>query len=123
LLNGESFCEIIRKNGEVVGYYHLRNSQVTVKMDAETKYQLVYIVHDNEGKERTLSPSDILHFKFFSLDGVRGVSPLKSLKHDLSMQDDSKRFLANFFKNDTQTGGILKMKHGRLSKEARDKIK
>lgn len=66
---------------------------------------------------------DILHFKFFTLDGLHGVSPLKSLKHDLSMQNDSKRFLANFFKNDTQTGGILKMKHGKLSKEARDKVR
>ena len=123
LLNGESFCEVVRRKGEIVAFYHLRNSQVTVKMDAETNYKLVYLVHDDKGKERKLSPKDILHFKFFSLDGIRGVSPLKSLKHDLSMQDDSKRFLANFFKNDTQTGGILKMKHGRLSKEARDKIK
>ncbi|KNE19046.1 phage portal protein [Virgibacillus pantothenticus] len=124
LLNGESFCEIIRgKNNKVIALYHLRNSQVVIKQDAETNYKLVYDVSDDKGKIRRIKPADILHFKFFTLDGIRGVSPLKSLKDDLSMQKDSKRFLANFFKNDTQTGGILKMKHGRLSKEARDKIK
>ncbi len=124
LLNGESFCEVIRdKKGKIIAFYHLRNSQVVIKQDAETNYRLVYDVSDDKGKIRRKQPRDILHFKFFTLDGIRGISPLRSLKDDLSMQRDSKRFLANFFKNDTQTGGILKMKRGMLSKEARDKIK
>lgn len=124
LLNGESFCEIIKSSsGEVVGLYHRSNSKVIMKMDDETNFKLVYDVYDSNGKFRRLDSSNLLHFKFFTLDGLRGISPLKSLKDDLSMQNDSKRFLANFFKNDTQTGGILKMKHGKLSKEARDKVK
>lgn len=125
LLNGESFCEIVRdKHGKVIALYHLSNSQVIIKQDAETKYKLMYDVYNLEkSKYRRLHATDILHFKFFTIDGIRGVSPLRSLKDDLSMQRDSKRFLANFFKNDTQTGGILRMKHGKLSKEARDKVK
>ena len=124
LLNGESFCEIIRDpNGKVIALYHLNNSQVAIKQDEETKYRLVYDVSDSNGVIRRLETVDILHFKFFTLDGIRGISPLRSLKDDLSMQKDSKRFLANFFRNDTQTGGLLKMKHGKLSKDARDKIK
>lgn len=124
LLNGESFCEVVKnKHGKVVAFYHLKNSQVVIKKDADTKYQLVYDVTDDAGNIRRLRSSDVLHFKFFTLDGIHGVSPLKALKYDLSMQTDSKRFLANFFKNDTQTGGILKMKQGKLSKEARDKVK
>lgn len=122
LLNGESFVEIIRDGNKVYALNHLKNSQVTVKMDNTTNYKLVYEVSENN-KKRVLKPKNILHFKFFTLDGIKGISPLRSLKDDLSMQKDSKRFLANFFKNDTQTGGILKMKHGKLSKEARDKIK
>lgn len=123
LLNGESFCEIIRNaRGEPLALDHLLNSNVTVKMDETTNYKLEYHV---SGLKRTkvVKPENILHFKFFTLNGINGVSPLNSLKDDLSMQKDSKRFLANFFKNDTQTGGLLKMKHGKLSKEARDKIK
>ncbi|MGY0692979.1 phage portal protein [Virgibacillus sp. FSP13] len=126
LLNGESFCEIVRgKNNNVIALRHLKNSQVVIKCDAETNFRLVYDVYENDKKDikRRLQTTDILHFKFFTLDGIHGVSPLKALTDDLSMQKDSKRFLANFFKNDTQTGGLLKMKHGKLSKEAREKIR
>ncbi len=123
LLNGESFCEIIRaKNGKPYALNHLSNSQVFVKIDETTSFRLEYHVTQNN-KKRIIKPENILHFKFFTLDGIHGVSPLRSLKDDLSMQKDSKRFLANFFKNDTQTGGMLKMKQGKLSKEARDKIR
>lgn len=122
LLNGESFCEIIRHKGSLLALNHLPNSIVEVKRDESTKFRLEYHVTQQQ-KTRIVKPENILHFKFFTLDGVRGVSPLKSLNDDLSMQKDSKRFLANFFKNDTQTGGILRMKHGKLSKEARDKVK
>lgn len=122
LLNGESFCEIIRKNGEVRALAHIPNSQVSVLCNEETNYQIIYEIYNDKNK-RKLKAEDILHFKFFTLDGLKGISPLTSLKDDLSMQKDSKRFLSNFFKNDTQTGGILKMKHGKLSKEARDKIR
>lgn len=122
LLNGESFCEVIREGNNVFALNHLPNSIVTIKRDKTTNYKLFYDVQEDD-RVRRLKPENILHFKFFTLDGISGISPLKSLKDDLSMQKDSKRFLANFFKNDTQTGGLLKMKHGKLSKEARDKIK
>lgn len=122
LLNGEAFCEVIKDDKKAYALNHLPNSIVTVKRDETTNYKLFYDVQEKD-RVRRLKPNNVLHFKFFTLDGIRGVSPLKSLKDDLSMQRDSKRFLANFFKNDTQTGGLLKMKHGKLSKEARDKIK
>lgn len=122
LLNGESFCEIIRRNGKVIALAHIPNSQVSALCNEETNYQIIYEICNNKSN-RKLKAEDILHFKFFTLDGLKGISPLTSLKDDLAMQKDSKRFLSNFFKNDTQTGGILKMKHGKLSKEARDKIR
>lgn len=123
LLNGESFCEIIRDGKGPTALAHIPNSNVEIKMNDETDHKLEYHVTNGKNETKVLKPEDILHFKFFTLNGINGVSPLKSLKEDLSMQEDSKRFLANFFRNDTQTGGILKMKHGKLSKEARDKVK
>src|SRR5699024_2289608 len=122
LLNGESFCEIIRDNGKVFALNHLKNSQVSIIKDETTNQRLVYRVSEND-KVRDLKPTNMLHFKFFTLDGLNGISPLSSLKDDLSMQKDSKRFLSKFFKTDTQPSGILRMKHGKLSKEARDKVK
>lgn len=124
LLNGESFCEILRKpSGAVMALNHINNSVVTIKQNKETGYRIVYDIVNRDGNIRSVPSDNMLHFKFFTIDGIKGVSPLDSLKDDLSMQKDSKRFLANFFRNDTQTGGILKMKQGKLSKEAREKTK
>src|SRR5690625_2701717 len=78
LLNGESFVEVIRDGNKVYALNHLKNSQVTVKMDNTTNYKLIYELSENN-KKRVLKPKNILHFKFFTLDGIKGISPLRSL--------------------------------------------
>lgn len=123
LLNGESFAEIVRdKKGFVVELIHRANSIVVHKIDKSTNYRLIYFINDGK-KQRKVEADDMIHFKFFSLDGVKGVSPLKALKEDIETQQNSKKFLANFFKNGTQNGGLLTFKGGELSKEAREKLK
>ena len=123
LLNGESFAEILRdQKGMPVELVHLPNSVVVLKINQSTGYRLLYFVNDGK-KQRTIQSDDMLHFKFFSLDGVNGVSPLKALKDDIETQQNSKKFLANFFKNGTQNGGLLTYKGGKLSKDAREKLK
>src|SRR5699024_11340765 len=59
----------------------------------------------------------------YSLDVVNGLSMWDSLSPDLEMQRHSKNFFANFFKNGTQAGGLLKLKNGQLSAEAREKMR
>ena len=125
LLNGQSFAEVVRSpGGKVVALYHLLNSSVVFKQDASTNYKLVY-THKETGSnvERKIPSDNIIHLKFFSLDGINGVSLLRSLSDDMSTQTNSKKFLANFFKNGTQAGGLLTYKGGKLSKEARDKLR
>lgn len=123
LLNGETFIEVIRDNkGKAIELYHIKNSQVTYKQDASTKYELIYEVIGNN-RIRRVKAENMLHFRFFSLDGITGISPLRALKEDIDTQRNSKRFLNNFFKNGNQQGGILTYKDGKLNKEARDKLK
>lgn len=124
LLNGQSFAEIIRSSsGQPIALYHRPNSKITFKQDASTNFKLEYSYAETAEKVRKIEPKDILHIKFFSLDGITGVSPLISLQDDLSTQTNSKRFLSNFFKNGTQSGGLLTYKGGKLSKEARNKLR
>lgn len=124
LLNGQSFAEIVRnKRGQPIAIYHLLNSKVSYKQDASTGYNLVYEYRETEKDKRQICSNDILHMKFFSLDGIEGKSPLLSLEEDLSTQKNSKKFLSNFFKNGTQSGGLLKYKGGKLAKEAREKLR
>src|SRR5699024_6248422 len=124
LLNGEAFAQIIRDDrGNPIELVFRPNDSVIVKMDKDTGYRLEYWIKTDDFKSVYVTPSDMLHVKFFTLDGIRGKSPLLSLKHDLSTQEDSKKFLSNFFKNGTHNGGILKYNGGKLSKEAREKLR
>lgn len=124
LLNGESFIELVRDdNNKIIEMYHVKNSQITYKQDKSTNYELVYDIKINNDKSRRVTADDILHFKFFSTDGIKGVSPLISLKDDMETQQNSKRFLNNFFKQGFSSSGILTFKGGKLSKEAREKMK
>src|SRR5699024_10828384 len=123
LLNGESFAEVVRdEKGNIVELYHVKNSEISYKQDESTKYKLVYEIR-NGSKTRRLPSTDILHIKFFTLDGIKGISPLCALKDDMDTQRNSKKFLSNFFKNGTQNGGKLIYKGGKLSVEAREKLK
>lgn len=124
LLNGQSYAEIVRSpRGVPIAIYHINNSKVTYKQDETTGYQLIYEYQESPGKLRKIPKENILHMKFFSLDGIKGESPLLSLEDDLTTQKNSKRFLSNFFKNGTQSGGLLKYKGGKLAKEAREKLR
>lgn len=124
LLNGQSYAEIVRnKLGQPIAIYHLLNSKVSYKQNESTNFQLVYEYQETAKLKRVIPSSDILHMKFFSLDGMEGKSPLLSLEEDLSTQKNSKKFLSNFFKNGTQSGGLLKYKGGKLAKEAREKLR
>lgn len=122
LLNGQSFAEIVRTPlGVPKEIFHIPNSKIAYKQDSSGK--LVYEYAETDGKSRKIPSDNILHIKFFSLDGIEGKSPLLSLQEDLNTQANSKKFLSNFFKNGTQNGGLLTYKGGKLSKEARNKLR
>lgn len=124
LLNGQSFAEIVRdRAGAPVEVFHIPNSKISYKQDASTGFKLVYDYQETASKVRKIPSEDMLHIKFFSLDGIEGKSPLLSLQEDLNTQANSKKFLSNFFKNGTQNGGLLTYKGGKLSKEARNKLR
>lgn len=124
LLNGQSFAEIVRDgNGKPVAIYHLPNSKVAYEQTAASGFKLIYKYTESAGKERDIQADNVIHLKFFSLDGIEGKSPLISLEDDLATQKNSKKFLSNFFRNGTQAGGMLTVKGSKLSKEAREKLR
>lgn len=117
LLTKHGYVEIVRdKNGQPKALYHLKTSELQLKQNGNKLYYL----HKNK---RIIKYEDIIDYKPYSLDGVDSISMLSSLTPDLEMQKHSKTFFANFFKNGTQAGGLLKLKNGQLSPEAREAIR
>nr|WGE00924.1 phage portal protein [Bacillus velezensis] len=63
------------------------------------------------------------HIKFFSLDGITGMGPLSSLKREIESQEFGKRLVTDFFRRGVNLSGIVNLKKGHLSPEAKDKIR
>lgn len=121
LLNGNSYAEIKRTPaGEVESFELLRNSDVTMLQRTSGK---VYYKIKRENSARTLERDDILHFKFFTQDGLTGVSPLSALKDELNVQKAGNKTIFNFFSRGVNGSGILKVNKSDLNVEAKKAIR
>src|SRR5690606_21296691 len=126
LLTKHGYVEIVRDNRDKpIELYHLKTSEVELKQREDNSLYFVHTKKDSNGteKKRDLRFEDVLDFRMYSLNGTDGLSILDSLGEDLDAQKYSKKFFSNFFRNGTQSGGLLKLKDAKLSKEARDKIR
>ena len=120
LLTKHGYIKIERNpNNQVYELYHLKTSHVSLK-----EYDKGYYYEVQAGNQIIDVPfEDIIDIKPFSTDGINGLSVLDSLQDDMNAQNFSKKFFANFFANGSQAGSVLKMKDGKLSPEARNKLK
>ena len=64
---------------------------------------------DVEGNAVKITSDDILHFRYITLDGYVGYSPLYALAHEIGISG-SKSFLRNFFDNGGTSTSVLKYK-------------
>ena len=118
LLNGNSFAEIKRKGNEATELHLLPNSSVTVKQSDNDK--LYYQIGD---KKRRVKSSDILHFKYFTQDGLTGLPPLYALRDEMKIQQAGNRTLHNFFARGVSGSGILKVHKSDLDGSAKKAIR
>nr|WGD65453.1 phage portal protein [Bacillus subtilis] len=119
----QSYAEIVRdKEGTPLELIHLLNSEVYAEQ-LQDRNEILYRYYPSGGKERVLKPENVLHIKFFSMDGITGMSPLSSLKHEIESQEAGKRLVTDFFRRGVNLSGIVNMKKGHLSSEAKDKIR
>lgn len=122
LLTNHGYIKIERNpNGGVYELYHLKTSRVNLRYDQyQNKH---YYDVTNDGDILKVPFEDIIDIKPFSTDGINGLSVLDALEDDLNAQTYSKKFFTNFFTNGAQAGAVLKMKDGKLAREARNRIK
>ncbi|WP_412766450.1 phage portal protein [Tetragenococcus halophilus] len=118
LLNGNSFAEIKRDSNKVQAIELLPNSSVTVTQTDNG--ELRYNVGD---RKRRIKPEDMLHFKFFTQDGLTGLSPLYALNDEMGIQKTGNKMLKNFFSRGVNGSGILKVNKADLDNEAKKNIR
>lgn len=122
LLNGQSFVEIIRdENNFPTGFHFLHNDLVGLEeKDGEVIYN---VSEDVDGNAVKITSDDILHFRYITLDGYVGYSPLYALAHEIGISQGSKGFLRNFFDNGGTSTSVLKYKKGQINSEQLSDLK
>ena len=128
ILNGNAYAQIERdEHGVPLGLHYISNDRVqNIKKKSNSSFntEINYEIRKlgDSGKTKSILSQDILHIKPFTTDGFIGRSPLIALKDDIETQSNSKKFFSNFFKNGTQSGGIIKVA-GDLNSEDKEAVR
>lgn len=118
LLNGNSFAEIKREGNKAIELHLLPNSSVKVKQSDSGN--LSYQIGE---KNRRVKSENILHFKYFTQDGLTGLPPLYALRDEMKIQQAGNRTLHNFFARGVSGSGILKVHKSDLDGSAKKAIR
>ncbi|MCE5023481.1 phage portal protein [Staphylococcus simulans] len=126
LLTSHGYVEIIRdKLGLPEALVFRKTSEVQLKVSDGGYYYYKFRTITENGKmiERKINFDDMLDIKFYSLDGINGLSLLDTLNKTIDADNNGKDFLNNFLRNGTHAGGILKMKGVLNDKKARNRAR
>lgn len=126
LLTSHGYVEITRdKLGNPVNLTFRKTSEVELKTDRVGKYYYIFQTINNNGQpvNKKINYDDMLDIKFYSLDGMKGLSLLDTLSRTIDSDNNGKDFLNNFLRNGTHAGGILKMKGVLNDKKARNRAR
>lgn len=125
ILTGDGFSRIIRdphtKAPLEIQYFPPSQTYIDDSDVTNIKYEFTPVNQKGGGQTIVVPAEDVIHFMFFTYDGIHGRSPLLSLADEIGLQDDGIKTLRRFFKSGLK-GGLLKAK-GKLSPEARLKTR
>lgn len=117
LLNGNSFAEI--RNHDL---FFIPNNKLTVEQD-DVSGRLTYTYSPDGRTKRQIAPNSILHFKYFTKDGVSGISPLYALKDERQIQSAGNKLLTGFFSQGVHGTTLIKVHKTELNKDAKENIR
>lgn len=124
LLWGNAYAEIERDvSGRPIALWPLRPDRMQIwRGFADTNYQLEYWYSLYTGGMTILAPSEVLHLKNLSIDGIRGLSPIAHQREAVGLALALESYAGHFFGNDATPGGFLSHP-GKLSENARANLK
>lgn len=121
LIYGNGICEILRdeKSAVPTGFRIIPWNYVEVHQFLDDR--LVYVINDNYGY-RALTSDDIIHIKFFTKDGIIGVSPVSAMPDAFKEALSQLAFNISNFENGARIGGYIKHPN-KLSNTAYERLK
>src|SRR4051794_7636018 len=101
---GEAFLGKYRSDGEIVQLGLLPGDQMQVELRGQ---RMVYTLETTTHGEVELGPEDVLHIKGMSLDGLRGLSPIRQCAVALGVADALGRYAKGYFERGARPSGVL----------------
>lgn len=122
MLRGNAYAQkVMKRSGVITELRPLDPRRMEIKDGVGGRLVYEYTLQDNITKIR-LAQDEVVHIKAFSLDGVRGITPIEWCRNTIGMTIAADKYGAKFFQNNAQPGGVLKHP-GKLSPEAHKRIK
>ena len=106
LLWGNAYARIERKAGHVTALWFLSPQRMDVERDNKSG-RIVYRYTSDEGQTIEYSSKEIFHVIGFSLDGVKGISPIRQARQTIGLTMATEEYGAKFFTNGARPGGVL----------------
>jgi len=105
LLWGNAYAQIIRNNrGQAVSLYPLNPTEIEVRRDDNK--ELIY-VYWSGSEYKTLKRGEVLHIPGLGFDGLKGHSPITTMRNALGIAIATEEYGAKFFANGARPGGVL----------------
>lgn len=106
LAYGNSYSWIKRdRAARVVSLIPLASDRTSpVRIEGELKYATTQTIN---GQVEVIEPENILHFMGMSLDGIVGMSPIRTCMNAFGLSLAAEKFGAQFFGNGARTTGVL----------------
>ena len=102
-LRGNAYSIIERnKQDEWIGTTLVNPDNVEVDTDGDLLYWVTL-----DGKRFAVSPQNMLHFKLFSPDGIRGMSPVEYAAESMGLAKAGQDWSARFMRKGGFTGGYV----------------
>ena len=118
-LRGNAFIRIQRgNNGKPKALYPLHPDGVEIKYSDTGEH---YYEYQTTGRVLKYAPSDILHFKILTQDGLHGLSPIQQNMELLGHHKATQQYGSEFFANGAQPSGVLEV-DDILDDETRDSL-
>jgi HK97 family phage portal protein len=107
LLWGNAYARIERKAGHVTALWFLKPDRMEVKRDAASGRIIYRYTPEDTGQVVEFHAGEIFHVLGFSLDGIKGMSPIRQARQTIGLTMATEEFGAKFFSNGARPGGIL----------------
>lgn len=104
---GNAYSQVLRDGrGRIIGFYPLLSDNMRVMRNQDGKLEYHYF-SALFGKDFILPPSDVLHVKYKTMDGITGLSPIAYSKHAIGLSMALEEHGSNHFRQGVNTSGVF----------------